>query len=732
MDALPGQPPPALSLAGKFTVSLQLLLAASFIGLLADLPHLPLMLIAGIILLFSRRRALAVSDRSVTYSLLAAIIVGTFLAYLFPFERGRLGFFSFFFRPEYYCAFALNIAIVSCLFSYPSLACGTTLVAVLFLLGTCGDIVQFNHLNSRWLWGNDWINHNYRLAFNSLVGIELILSLLLLRLTQPRQRPEKARGLIRFATAISLILLALTIWGGLKLHQKYEREIRDFEHSLLTLGGQSLIRQLRPNIQPFFGDEVDLNLPFWFDGGRQEQRILLRVIGESAPGYLRARCFSHYAQGRWSNPQEAESIPLQITEQKGLLALSQYRRQDYLDIPYHKWDIYYAGGLYSPQLPVPSPFVGIDVTAESLKVSENGQLKIERWKREAGYSAYTPQKRNPQAAFDLPQENAAIDEQYLALEAQIRPALAKFCLALDGWQEASSDYERLALLLQHLRENFVYRLGPFKDKHSPLPQTASPSLRRRLRHAYQESAQAPGRRRLLEVAPGDPVLHFLQETRAGHCELFASATVLLLRQNGIPARYVTGFICAERHPSGSYFVSRQGHAHAWVEAYDRQNQRWISLEPTPPDGLRQYEQRWTAWTAFFDRLRHLWSKSLADVQRGLMAMAVVSACQLLWRLFWNPIGVSALLLLVTLQYRYWRRRRQVELQVLTPDQRRLAKSYAAFARRWEKRLRLTPQPDRTARELLELAADSGKLCSDELHRMEEYIYEYERQRFGPA
>jgi len=724
------QTAPALSLAGRLTVSVQLLLAAAFVGLLADLPHLPLMLMGGLVLLFTRRRALPVSDRTVTYSLLAALIVGTMLAYLFPYERGRLGFFSFFFRPEYYCAFALNLAIASCLFPYPSLACGATLTAVLFILGTCGDVVQFNHVNTRWLWGNAWINSNYRLAFNCLTGIELALSLLLLKLTRQRQRNENGRSLHRWAQAASLILLAATIWGVLTLHQKFEREIRDLEHSLLAMGGRSLIRQLRPRIRPFFADEVDLNLPFWFDGGKQDRRVLLRVIGETAPGYLRARCFSNYEQGRWNNPLESLPVPLRITEQEGLLALSQYRREDYLDLPSSQWDLYYAGGFYSPQLPVPSPLVGIDLAAESLSVGQDGQLKTEKWKREAGYRAYTPRQRDAHAAFDLPREADLVAEQYLTLPAEIRPALAQFCQNIEGWQEASSDYLRLRLLAEYLQENFVYRLGPFKDEQPRLPQTASPSLRRQLRRAYRESARPQGRRQLAVTADGDPVLHFLQNTRAGHCELFASAAVLLLRQNGIPARYVTGFICWERHPSGSYFVARQGHAHAWVEAYDRLSQRWLSLDPTPPAGLRQYEQQWTALSAFFDRLQHLWSKSLADVQRGFMAMAVVSALQLLWGLFWNPVGVSAALLLAFLQYRYWRRQRRPELLPLTPRQRRLANSYAAFARRWEKRLHLPPHPERTARELLALAAGSGKLQPEELRQMEEYITEYELQRFG--
>jgi hypothetical protein len=41
---------------------------------------------------------------------------------------------------------------------------------------------------------------------------------------------------------------------------------------------------------------------------------------------------------------------------------------------------------------------------------------------------------------------------------------------------------------------------------------------------------------------------FLRRSRAGHCEYFATATVLLLRAAGIPARYATGYSVQEWSP----------------------------------------------------------------------------------------------------------------------------------------------------------------------------------------
>ena len=80
-----------------------------------------------------------------------------------------------------------------------------------------------------------------------------------------------------------------------------------------------------------------------------------------------------------------------------------------------------------------------------------------------------------------------------------------------------------------------------------------------------------------------PLEDFLFVYRSGHCELFASAMVLMLRSQGIPARLVTGFLGAELNPLEGYYVVRQQNAHAWVEAYTP-NRGWRIYDPTPPDG----------------------------------------------------------------------------------------------------------------------------------------------------
>ena len=55
----------------------------------------------------------------------------------------------------------------------------------------------------------------------------------------------------------------------------------------------------------------------------------------------------------------------------------------------------------------------------------------------------------------------------------------------------------------------------------------------------------------------DIIQYFLEsDLKAGHCELFASSTVLLLRAAGFQARYVSGAIVDEKSSSGEYMISR--------------------------------------------------------------------------------------------------------------------------------------------------------------------------------
>ena len=80
---------------------------------------------------------------------------------------------------------------------------------------------------------------------------------------------------------------------------------------------------------------------------------------------------------------------------------------------------------------------------------------------------------------------------------------------------------------------------------------------------------------------GDFARWFLEESDTGYCTHFATATAVLLRSAGIPARYVSGYMVSARE--GRSVDVRLGDAHAWVE-YRVPGSGWMVLESTPSGG----------------------------------------------------------------------------------------------------------------------------------------------------
>lgn len=78
----------------------------------------------------------------------------------------------------------------------------------------------------------------------------------------------------------------------------------------------------------------------------------------------------------------------------------------------------------------------------------------------------------------------------------------------------------------------------------------------------------------------DRVDWFLFDLKRGYCDYFASAMVVMLRSQGVPARLVSGYAGGEYIPETGLYQVRQNVAHTWVEAYFP-GYGWQRFEPTP-------------------------------------------------------------------------------------------------------------------------------------------------------
>jgi transglutaminase-like putative cysteine protease len=150
------------------------------------------------------------------------------------------------------------------------------------------------------------------------------------------------------------------------------------------------------------------------------------------------------------------------------------------------------------------------------------------------------------------------------------------------------------------------RLAPPSDA----PRARLDAIVRHLQTGYRYSL-SPGPFR----PDGDPLAEFLFEKKQAYCEYFASAAVVLLRLQGVPARYVKGLsVGPQNDVGGGLHVVRESDAHAWVEAWIPA-EGWVEADPTPPGqfeaarGTPDRLERWleharaglsAAWRRFTD------------------------------------------------------------------------------------------------------------------------------------
>ena len=117
-------------------------------------------------------------------------------------------------------------------------------------------------------------------------------------------------------------------------------------------------------------------------------------------------------------------------------------------------------------------------------------------------------------------------------------------LAHEATTGATSAFDKAAALEGYLRDNFTY------TTHVPNVPTDQ-----------------------------DWVDYFLFQSKQGYCDYFATAMVVMLRAEGVPARVASGFAPGEFDPNTGIATVRENHAHSWVEAYFPRY-GWITFEPS--------------------------------------------------------------------------------------------------------------------------------------------------------
>jgi len=290
---------------------------------------------------------------------------------------------------------------------------------------------------------------------------------------------------------------------------------------------------------------------------RRSRRAVLRVRGEGAD-YLRGVVYSRYKRGRWrvmsdGPPADRSLSELETTSSQGLVVVET------------------IGGDRRRYF-VPAGARALAVPAGIARIDGNGLVFPERMVN-ASRLGFRPGSASRGELGDA----VPLD---LEVPPEIQASLERF-LVEAGVGESGTPLERVASIAEVLRQGFAYTLD--RDQ--------SPS-------------------------GVDPVVDFLERSRRGHCEYFATALALLARSRQVPARVVGGYRVLERNEIGQYYLVRDEHAHAWVEVHD-DHRGWVTFDATPPGSL---EQLASTRTPFASALGDYVGASIAEGFRRLMSI----------------------------------------------------------------------------------------------------------------
>jgi transglutaminase-like putative cysteine protease len=165
------------------------------------------------------------------------------------------------------------------------------------------------------------------------------------------------------------------------------------------------------------------------------------------------------------------------------------------------------------------------------------------------YKGYYDNLNDRFLTHELKSRARDVYDKYLNIPDTIHPKVIQLAHTLT--RDYHNDFDKVKAIEAYLKENHTYTLTPNNTQ-------------------------------------GDYVYNFLFETKEGFCTSFATAMVLMVREIGVPARYVTGFAAKDIFELYDYtydelqqkiYTVKDHNAHAWVEVYF-EGFGWVPFEPT--------------------------------------------------------------------------------------------------------------------------------------------------------
>ena len=680
-----------------------LLIAAGLFSAYLDAPLALAVPLLGIIVSGLLRRPLPVTSRTVVYSLVGAAVLTIIGDQLLPINAARFSMIN----GQQLGPLLLYIATALLFLEPAQRVLSARLAAVLIIMIVCTGYSPAATLKAEYMAWLTALLPDYPKTMIGASALEVLLTLLLVRRIERRRLTPGSPGAffrhrVFFPAAATAIAAALAfgMYSTIPLYEKFVGPVFD----------QAVMRYLMRRSQNVnFTELCDLwrNRRFRLENAREP---IVRVQSPQAPGYLRGRAYLGYTHGSWGASRSSQPLE-EVTLPGSRLSILRFQRPladppqpaTTPNPPVTSYRVFPTVHLRGSVIPVAAGAATFDIMARGLAQDPHGTLFADQWADRSAYSfaardtpAYPLPNRPPPTA---PPAVAAIPECLQLprdVEEGLQPLLPELAA---GIPPQSNDARRVLQVCQFLGGCCKYELN--------VARTRKP----------------------------DPVLQFILTQKRGHCELFATAAVMLLRMQGIPARYVTGFICDEK-ASGGYWVARLKDSHAWAEAWLRDEQRWVLVEATPANGIPRADAAETGFAAWADHLQFLGQRFMAWLKEGHFAEAIFTGMIRAWDglvwLFATPgraLAALALLgLLGELGRRWWRKRRKTRREPADPVRNRLEREWRRLVRRL--RHQVPPRADSaTPREWAEAAA--ARLPPESAARLRALLDAYETLRYSP-
>ncbi len=303
--------------------------------------------------------------------------------------------------------------------------------------------------------------------------------------------------------------------------------------------------------------------------------VVLRGYGENPPLYLVGRSFNTFdTNSFWKWKTEKEVLrpedQVLIDTATGRKAVSVFERDDSPGLkPGQPFTLEFPKAGNGFTFYAPRNFYSLATELSRMHKYADGMLQaLAKDSSDGVYYLYPYDDGwvRHGAAESLPDE---IRQECLALPENLTPVVAQRAEEVAG--KVSDPRSKADFITAYLQQNFEYGYDfPFESNQTALEE-------------------------------------FLLKKPPAHCEFFATSAALMLRAQGVPTRYINGFVLQERSVTGSYYVVRLKHAHAWIEVY-LEGKGWVTYDPTPP-GVLDDPARHSSWAkSLLEWMSNQWRK----------------------------------------------------------------------------------------------------------------------------